>query len=167
MMIPSHRTTARRIARVILAGATVLLAQQGAAASGDDGLHQFFSAIFGGGAAQPAAASAPVQGQGSGEAPYRGHGRPFHGHPLTVRLQKTKPRVAVAQLPTKSGKVSIFDDGTLRRGDAVMTASGIRIFAGSGALPHASSDFVSLAATKDLTKDLTKVLAEVDRVPRG
>jgi len=48
-----------------------------------------------------------------------------------------------------------------------MMSGGIRIFAGSGALPHASSDFVGLTASKDLGKDLTKVLAEVDRLPRG
>jgi len=166
MMIPSDRTTARRIARMVLAGAAVLLAQQGAAAS-DDGVHQFFSAIFGGGVAEIAVAPARMQNQGAAEVPYRAPQRPFRGRPLTVRLHKAKPKLAVAQLPTKPGKVSIFDDGTLRRGDAVMMAGGIRIFAGSGALPHASSDFVGLTASKDLGKDLTKVLAEVDRLPRG
>jgi len=166
MMIPSDRTTARRIARMVLAGAAVLLAQQGAAAS-DDGVHQFFSAIFGGGVAEIAVAPARMQNQGAAEVPYRAPQRPFRGRPLTVRLHKAKPKLAVSQLPTKPGKVSIFDDGTLRRGDAVMMAGGIRIFAGSGALPHASSDFVGLTASKDLGKDLTKVLAEVDRLPRG
>jgi hypothetical protein len=169
MMISSDGTTARRIARVILAGAAVLVAHQGAAASDDDGIHQFFSSVFGG-AAQTAVAPAPapVQNQSSGEAtPYRPHVRPFHARSLTVRLHKAKPKVVVAQLPTKPGKVSIFDDGTLRRGDAVMTATGIRIFAGSGALPHASSDFVGLTTSKGINKDTSKVLAEMDRLPRG
>lgn len=166
MMIPSDRTTARRVARMILAGAAVLLAQQGAAAS-DDGVHQFFSAIFGGGAAEIAVAPAPVQNQGAPGIPYRAPRRAFRGRPLTVQLHKAKPKLAIAQLPTKPGKVSIFDDRTLRRGDAVMTAGGIRIFAGSGALPHASSDFVDLKISKELGKDITKVLAEVDRLPRG
>ena len=168
MMYPLDRTTARRIARLILAGAAVLVAQQSAAASGDDGVRQFFSAIFGGGAAQTVATPAPVQrSPGNREVPYRTHVRPFRDHPLTVRLHRAKPKAVAAQLPTKPGKVSIFDDGTLRRGDAVMTERGIRIFAGSRALPHASSDFVGLTASKDLSRDITKVLAEMDRLPRG
>ena len=77
------------------------------------------------------------------------------------------PKIVMAQAPTKPGKVSIFEDRTLKRGDAVMTADGIRVFAGSASWPYTKADFIDLASAKDLNKDTTKVLAEVDRLPRG
>ena len=73
----------------------------------------------------------------------------------------------MAQVPTKPEKVSIFEDRTLKRGDVVMTADGIRVFAGSATWPYTKADFVDLATAKNLSKDTAKVLAEVDRLPRG
>ena len=153
-----------------LAGMTTLATAQGASA--EDGLGGFLSSIFGGGnsgqqAAAPAAAPAsyepsPVYGR-----PYTRFSHSFRGEPLTIRLHKAVPKVGVAQVPTKPEKVSIFEDRTLKRGDAVMTADGIRVFAGSATWPYTKADFVDLAMAKNLSKDTAKVLAEVDRLPRG
>ncbi len=73
----------------------------------------------------------------------------------------------IAQAPTRPGKVSIFEDKTLRRGDAVMTVKGIRIFAGSNSWPYQDSDFVALADARQLDKGLQKILLAIDRMPRG
>ncbi len=71
------------------------------------------------------------------------------------------------QVTTKYEKVSLLEDRTLKRGDVVMTANGIRVFAGSASFPYTKANFIELAAAKDLNKDTAKVLAEVDRLPRG
>ena len=73
----------------------------------------------------------------------------------------------MAQGPTKPGKVSIFEDRTLRRGDAVMMAQGIRVFAGSNSWPYTPGDFVGLDDAKHLSRDTTKVLVQLDKLPRG
>lgn len=169
MKASPSRVALRRSARLAIAGTAILAAVHGASASDDAGVHDFFSAIFGGGsqsaAAPVPAPSAPVASVDS--APSYRHVRTFRARPLTVRLHRAKPRVVVAQAPTKPEKVSIFEDRTLRRGDAVMTADGIRIFAGSKSWPYSADDFVSLGDATHLSKDTTKVLAQLDRMPRG
>ena len=156
------RTSTRNAARIAVAVVALLGAVHGALASGDGGLQQFFSSMFGDGGAAPVAAVAPAQSEVEAPRP-----RAIHNRPLTVRLHRAKPRVVAAQVPTKPGKISIFQDRTLRRGDAVMMADGIRIFAGSTAWPYTSGDFVSLSAAKELGKAGSRVLAEADRLPRG
>ena len=170
MPFPAHRAMPRRALTLVLVGMTTLATVQGASA--EDGLGGFLSSIFGGGnSGQQAAApvAAPVSYEPS---PAYGHSYTrfspsFHRPALTVRLHKAVPNVGVAQVPTKPEKVSIFEDRTLKRGDAVMTADGIRVFAGSATWPYTRADFIDLAAAKDLNKDTVKVLAEVNRLPRG
>ena len=71
-------------------------------------------------------------------------------------------------MPVKPEKVAIFEDRTLRRGDAVMTAKGMRIFVGSNAGPHTSEDFVDLAKSgREVSKTTEKVLADLDKRPGG
>jgi hypothetical protein len=60
-----------------------------------------------------------------------------------VRIVRPKA-IARADIPHK-GPVSIYTDRTLRRGDSVMTAQGLRVFRGSSRFPYHPSDFVSLA----------------------
>jgi hypothetical protein len=160
----------RRTLILVLAGMTTLATVQGASA--EDGIGGFFSSIFGGGsshqqASAPAAAPASYEPSPTYGRSYTRFSHSFHQRTLTVRLHKAAPKVGLAQVPTKPEKVSIFEDRTLKRGDAVMTADGIRVFAGSAAWPYTKADFVDLAAAKDLSKDTVKVLAEVDRLPHG
>ena len=169
MPFPAHRAMLRRASTLALTAMTILATVH--RASAEDGLGGFLSSIFGGGASQQA--TAPVAAPASYE-PSPAYGRPyvrfshaFRGGPLTIRLHKAVPKVGVAQVPTKPEKVSIFEDRTLKRGDAVMTADGIRVFAGSASWPYTKADFVDLATAKNLSKDTAKVLAEVDRLPRG
>jgi hypothetical protein len=64
---------------------------------------------------------------------------------------------------------AVLKDPTLRPGDTVVTAQGVRVFKG-GAYPFKSSDFMSLAETRDLPIEKRGALAAIDRVlrtPRG
>ena len=63
--------------------------------------------------------------------------------------------------------MSIYEDRTLRRGDAVMTADGVRIFAGSSSWPYTAGDFVSLRDAKNVDRDASKTFAQLDKLPRG
>jgi hypothetical protein len=57
---------------------------------------------------------------------------------------------------------SLADDSTLRKGDSIMTPTGIVVFRGSGRAPHASTDFVALAKAS-LPKDKREILAAIER----
>ena len=153
----------RRSAHLILAGALSLAAVHGAAAD-DNGLDHFFSSIFGGGAPQQAAPAPAAVQSFDDDVPSASRGR---SRPLTVRLHPAKPRLVFVEKPSKPEPVSIFEDRTLKRGDAVMTASGVRVFAGSSSWPYAAKDFVALGDAKQLSRDTSKVLAQLDKLPRG
>ncbi len=170
MTLLAHRSIQRRVAVLVFSATAMLATIQGAVA--DDGVTGFLSSIFGGEAPQQAPASAPAsvlpsQINGTYVRPSVRASRHDHGRTLTVRLHKTAPKIFMAQAPTKPEKVLMFEDRTLKRGDAVMTADGIRVFAGSASWPYTKADFIDLASAKDLNKDTTKVLAEVNRLPRG
>ncbi len=147
------------------AAAAILIGAAGTASAGDG---NFFDQIFGGGQdaapAQPQYAPAPVDEGGSG-ARFVHRSDRRASRPLTVRLHR--PKVAhVAQGPSKPGKVSIYEDSTLRRGDAVMTVKGMRIFAGSRSWPYSERDFVTVADAGRLDKGLQKTLLALDSLPR-
>lgn len=169
----------------IALGATFLMAAAVVNASAEE--QNFFSSIFGG--EQP---QAPAQPQAEGqpqsapryhfqrssrhavELPAMTHTR-YASRPLTVKLHRPKvireasvTRVAQApQVPTRPEKVSIFNDKTLRRGDAVMTRHGMRIFAGSNNWPYRDNDFVALADAGRLDKGIQTTLISLDRLPRN
>lgn len=121
-------------------------------------LQEFFAEQFGVGAPQPQ------------PAPMWTETNPYD-HPLVVRPRHRKLRT-VARLESPAvkgpvGPVSIYEDKTLRRGDAVMTEHGIRIFRGSATMPYRDSDFVALSDQDGLSRDVTKTLVAMDRVPRN
>lgn len=62
--------------------------------------------------------------------------------------------------------VSLLEDRTLRRGDAVMMDDGIHVFAGSPVWPYRRADFKALATVRGLDLNLRRTLAELDRQPR-
>ena len=146
---------AMRVAAALAAACCATLSGVDRASARDDGVLQFFTSVFGGassGQAAPAEEGAEQQRL---------------ARPLTVRPRRT-PRFTVAAVPVKPEKVAIFEDRTLRRGDAVMTAKGMRIFMGSGAWPYRSEDFVDLAASgREISKTTERVLADLDKRPGG
>ena len=137
----------------------------------DAGVHEFLMNAFGqaGQSAQTAAPIAPPAESGVPRRHVANDRSPvFRTHsvryrPLTVR--RAQPQFAVAAGPSMPVKVSIYRDPTLRAGDAVMTAEGIRIFAGSRSWPYAKSDFVAIAQAHDLTRDTVKILADLNKAP--
>lgn len=145
-----------RIAAACGAACCVTLSAADPASARDDGVLQFFTSAFGG-------AGAPSVRTPSDD----GVDQPLQARPLTVRPRR-QPRLAVAAVPVKPEKVAILEDPTLRRGDAVMTANGLRIFVGSSASLHTSDDFVALANSgRDVSKTTVKILVNLDRRPGG
>jgi len=56
----------------------------------------------------------------------------------------------------------LLDDFTLRKGDSIMTPSGIVVFRGAGHSPHAQDDFATLADAA-MPRDRRAVLAAIER----
>jgi hypothetical protein len=70
--------------------------------------------------------------------------RPTVQRPV-VHLRIMRPKaIAHADIPHTKGAVSIYTDRTLRRGDSVMTAQGLRVFKGASHFPYRAADFVAL-----------------------
>lgn len=160
MLLSETRGTLRCVVRAALAASALLGAVQGASA--DDGVQRFFSAIFGG-APRPAPPVVTLDER----PPAMVRARPLRRGPLVVRLHPAKPRFALAEAPGKVGRVSIFEDRTLRRGDAVMMRGGVRVFAGSASWPYRPADFVSLDDARQLGRSTSEVLAQLDKAPRS
>jgi hypothetical protein len=60
------------------------------------------------------------------------------------------------------GPVDIMEDDSLRKGDAVMTPAGIRIFVGSSGDHHVPEDFREPSQIKGLSKFVRKAFAALD-----
>ena len=67
--------------------------------------------------------------------------------------------------PPKPAVVSIYEDRTLRNGDAVMMVDGIHIFQGLGEWPYRPRNFVRLTLTASLGWHLRQTLDALDRNP--
>ncbi len=64
--------------------------------------------------------------------------------------------------PVAPGSVDLMDDDSLRDGDAVMTADGLRIFVGSEGRHHSSDDFARISETEGLSRRERSALLAVD-----
>jgi hypothetical protein len=62
---------------------------------------------------------------------------------------------------------TILHDATLREGDSVMTAQGVRVFQGGSACPHKESDFLALAAARDVPKSKRGALVAIEKAMRA
>ena len=79
-----------------------------------------------------------------------------------VHLRILRPKaIAHADIPRTKGPVSIYTDRTLRRGDSVMTAQGLRVFKGAEHFPYRASDFVALAAASRFVMGDKKQLRDI------
>jgi hypothetical protein len=83
------------------------------------------------------------------------------GKPV-VHLRVVRPKaIAHADIPHTKGPVSIYTDRTLRRGDSVMTAQGLRVFRGSNHFPYRAADFVAFADASRFVVGDRKQLREI------
>ncbi|MCL2453266.1 MAG: hypothetical protein FWD08_06425, partial [Alphaproteobacteria bacterium] len=73
-----------------------------------------------------------------------------------IVTERSGPRHA----PTR---VDLMDDDSLRRGDAVMTQDGIRIFVGPSGDHHQPEDFQAVTEIKNLSKRERQALVGLDR----
>lgn len=130
----------------------------------DGGFFGFLSNALGGGSPDPAPTAPPMPSEGD------------RVRPLTVRRTPKKAahagagRARLARVPTKTGPVSIYEDPTLRDGDAVMTKNGMRVFAGghfSPDHPYGEADFVAASASKAVGPNLKKTVIELNKLPHG
>ncbi|HTO78240.1 MAG TPA: DUF2865 domain-containing protein [Methylocystis sp.] len=69
----------------------------------------------------------------------------------------------VASSPNGDAR-ALLSDPTLRQGDLVVTEKGVRVFLGGGALPHKSSEFLSLAHTSAVAPAQRGALAAIDKM---
>jgi hypothetical protein len=142
--------------RLALAIAAALTVSTTPGRAGDDGgLGAFFREQFG-------------IGQPSDPAPNAVYEVP-EDRPITVRprrrhLVTRRPQAKVAVGPM--APVSIYDDTTLRPGDAVMTAKGVRVFLGGHSAPYTEEDFTALSDAEGLPKQVQKALVVIDKAPR-
>jgi hypothetical protein len=83
--------------------------------------------------------------------------------PATMAPEKSaEPQVALCCKNGEDPQQALLRDPTLRPGDAVMMASGIRIFRGGRPDRHRVSDFSTIAATKDLPPAQKSQLKAID-----
>jgi hypothetical protein len=61
--------------------------------------------------------------------------------------------------------LALLNDMTLRKGDSVMTAAGVRVFRGAGYAPYGLRDFTALAQTS-MPRDKRDVLIAIERASR-
>ncbi|MGA8172108.1 MAG: DUF2865 domain-containing protein [Methylocystis sp.] len=92
---------------------------------------------------------------------------------LVARIKSSDAKPASCGCHSAAGNPvnseALLNDPTLRAGDTVVTSQGVRVFRG-GAYPFKSSDFMSLAETRNLPMEKRGALAAIDRViktPRG
>jgi hypothetical protein len=87
-----------------------------------------------------------------------------HGHKLSARRKMVvADNHPVGPVPP----TDLMDDESLRRGDAVMTPTGIRIFIGSSGDHHEPEDFRKPSEIKGLSKSERKAFAALDAQGSG
>jgi hypothetical protein len=81
-----------------------------------------------------------------------------------------RPKNLVAKLHPAKGPapiVGLMDDESLRNGDVVMTADGIRVFTGSAGSHHNDDDFARISDIKGLSKTQRSTLLFLDSGAAG
>ncbi len=157
------RGAAKRRRATLVLSAALMLGSVPARAE-DGGFFGFLSSALGGGSSAPAAPAAPAPSEGE------------QVRPLTVRRAPKKAahagaaRAHFARIPGKTGPVSIYEDPTLRSGDAVMTKDGMKVFAGgrfSPEHPFEDADFIAVSASKTVAPNLKKTVIELNKLPHS
>lgn len=145
----------RGVGCAVAAMALVAVTLPGSSVMADDaGGHAFFMEQAGYGRPEPASQQALIDPS---------------DRPLVVKRKRQtashRPVIQVAVGP--QAPVTIYDDQTLRPGDAVMTAKGLRVFVGDRGTTHSETDFVALSDAEGLPKQVQKELLVIDKAPHG
>ena len=91
--------------------------------------------------------------------------QPYRALPVALRYTSRRDSTCSCRGPEQAGinSVSLLSDFTLRRGDKVMTQSGIQVFRGAQNLPWRQSDFASIASSRDISASERKALGAIER----
>ena len=92
--------------------------------------------------------------------------------PQKKRVVIHRPKNLVAKLHPAKGPhaapiVGLMDDESLRNGDVVMTADGIRVFTGSAGSQHSEDEFAKLSDIKGMSKTQRSALLFIDSGAAG
>lgn len=93
--------------------------------------------------------------------------KPYTALPVAFRHAAKSDRTCSCHPQVEASSISLLKDFTLRRGDGVMTHAGIKIFHGAQHWPYKRNDFLSLAATGDLSNNERGALAAIEWAARG
>lgn len=90
--------------------------------------------------------------------------------PLTVRPHRShrRPSTGGAQRYDAASLkgITIYTDKTLTPGDAVMTATGLKVFNGSRSWPYSDGDFAAIASSGRMAGSLRRELTALDKASR-
>ena len=93
--------------------------------------------------------------------------KPYTALPVAFRHAAKTDRTCSCHAQVEASSISLLKDFTLRRGDGIMTRTGIQIFRGAQHWPYKRNDFLSLAATTDLSNNERGALAAIERAAKG
>lgn len=100
---------------------------------------------------------------GAGPGHHRRADRGSHDHEHKFAVRRTLIAAGKTDHPVRPrAPADLTDDDSLRKGDAVMTPAGIRIFAGDSGNRHEPEDFRKLSEIKGLPKRERNALAALD-----
>ena len=95
--------------------------------------------------------------------------KPRRAHRKAVdRMSPVKPSLCYSSGKLENGEKNdaLLHDETLRPGDSVVTAQGVRVFRGPSKCPHKPDEFLPLAAVNDLSKAKRDELVAVEKAMR-
>lgn len=106
----------------------------------------------------------PPEGDGIGAAVAL-NGQRYSALPVALRYTRTTDNTCTCHAPNEARMMALMNDVTLRRGDSIVTASGISVFRGRSSAPYRVQDFISLANVHRLDT-LSPALLAIDKVLR-
>ncbi len=99
-----------------------------------------------------------------GEAVSVGSGRPYSALPDAFHYTTVLDDACTCHRPERGSRtLSLLRDLTLRRGDAVMTARGFRVFHGAARFPYRRTDFVTLSRSRDVARANRPTFSALER----
>ena len=86
-------------------------------------------------------------------------GQRYSALPVALRYQSVSDNTCMCHRRYSPASASLLTDPTLRKGDAIVTATGVLVFQGAQGALHARSDFTALATARLPAAQKTELLA--------
>jgi hypothetical protein len=88
--------------------------------------------------------------------------RAHFGHPQKKAVAARPQKIVEDKGPVLQRVTGLMQDGSLKRGDAVMTFGGVRVFIGSEGSHHKVDDFAPISESRDLSRRQRSALLAID-----